>query len=286
MIGAKTRLAALGSLLAAAAVPQTPAQAAPAVSTNGSAPAATYADVADLADSARIVLRAEVRKIAVVEPERAPGVRPGWVRFYIEGRTQALIRADTPLGQSLRYLVDVPLDSRGKPPALKKKVVLLFADSASGAAGDLKLTAPDAQLLWSPAAEQQVRDIVSALVAPEAPPRITGVREAIHVPGNLAGEGETQFFLQTASQSAAAITVQHKPGAPTAWGVSFSEVAAATGEPPRPGTLSWYRLACFLPKTLPVGVNLSDGPEARAQAEADYAKVLADLGPCERTRSG
>jgi hypothetical protein len=278
------RLAALGSLLAAAAIPQTPAQAGPTVSTNGSAPAATYADVADLADSARIVLRAEVRKVAVVEPERAPGVRPGWARLYVEGRTQALIRADTPLGQSLRYLVDVPLDSRGKPPALKKKVVLLFADSASGAAGDLTLTAPDAQLLWSPAAEQEVRDIVSALVAPDAPPRITGVREAIHVPGNLAGEGETQFFLQTASQSAAAITVQHKPGTPVAWGVSFSEVAAATGDPPKPDTLTWYRLACFLPKALPAGVNLSDGPGPRAQAEADYGKVLADLGPCERTR--
>lgn len=278
------RLVALGSLLAAAAIPQMPALAAPTVSTNGSAPAATYADIADLADSSRIVLRAEVRKVAVVEPERAPGLRPGWARLYIEGRTQALIRGDTPLGQSLRYLVDVPLDSRGKPPALKKKVVLLFADSASGPTGDLKLTAPDAQLPWSAAAEQQVRDIVSALVAPDAPPRITGVREAIHVPGNLADQGETQFFLQTAGQSAAAITVQHRPGEPVAWGVSFSEVAAAVGDPPRPGTIAWYRLACFLPRALPADVNLSDGPGPRAQAEADYGKVLADLGPCERMR--
>ncbi len=251
---------------------------------NGSVPAATYADLADLSDSARIVVRAEVRKIAPVEPGRARGVRPGWARYYIEARTQALIRGDMPLGQSLRYLVDMAPDARGKAPAIKKKAVLLFASNITGAAGDVQLAAPDAQVLWSPGTESQARAILGELVAPGAPGKVTAVREAIHVPGNLAGEGETQFFLTTADQSAASITVQHHPGTPAAWGVSFSEVAAPVGSPPQRDTLAWYRLACFLPNALPSGVNLSDNPGSRAQAESDYRMVLGELGPCPRNR--
>ena len=246
--------------------------------------APTYADLADLSDSARIVVRAQVRKIVPVEPERARGVRPGWARYYIEARTQALIRGDTPLGQSLRYLVDMPPDARGKAPAIKKKTVLLFATSVQGPAGDLQLAAPDAQILWSAETEARLRTVIAALVAPNAPPAVKRVREAIHVPGTLAGEGETQFFLETARQSAASITVQHRPGAAPAWGASFSEVAALVGSPPQRDTLEWYRLACFLPNSLPAGVNLSEGAGSRARAEADYRMVLGELGVCKRTR--
>jgi hypothetical protein len=260
---------------------------APAIAAEPSAPvvAASYADLADLSDSARIVLRAEVRKIAAVEPARARGVRPGWARYYVEARTQALIRGETPLGQSLRYLVDLQPDARGKPPAIKKKAVLLFATSVKGQTGDLQLVAPDAQVLWNAETETRLRAILAALVAPDAPPSVTQVREAIHVPGNLAGEGETQFFLETARHSAASITVQHRPGAAPAWGVSFSEVAAPVGSPPQRDTLAWYRLACFLPNRLPMAVNLSEGAGSRAQAESDYRMVLGELGPCARTRT-
>jgi hypothetical protein len=251
---------------------------------DGSAAAPTYADLADLADSARIVVRAQVRKIVAVEPARARGVRAGWTRYYIEARTQALIRGDTPLGQSLRYLVDMRPGPRGKAPAIKKKDVLVFATSASGAAGDLQLAAPDAQILWDAAGEARLRGVLAALIALGRPGRITGVREAIHVPGNLAGEGETQFFLDTADATAASITVQHRPGGATAWGVSFSEVAAQVGAPPQRDTLAWYRLACFLPNSLPRGVNLSETATDRALAEADYRVVLGELGLCARNR--
>lgn len=260
------------------------AEASAAAAPSGSAVAASYADLVDLADSAPVVLRAQVRKIAPVEPARARGVRAGWARFYIEARTQALIRGDTPVGQALRYLVDMPLDAKGKPPKIKKRDVLLFAASISGPAGDLRLVAPDAQILWDASAEARVRAILAELVAPEAPRRVTGVREALYVPGNLAGEGETQFFLSTADQSAASITVQRRPGAPATWGVSFSEVAAPVGSPPKPETLAWYRLACFLPDALPAGVNLSDTAASRAQAANDYRMVLGELGPCRRDR--
>lgn len=260
-------------------------QPSPAAAANGPMAATTYADLADLADSARIVVRAEVRKLAPLEPERARGVRPGWARYYIEARTQALIKGETPLGQSLRYLVDMPPDARGKPPAIKKQAVLLFAASANGAAGDLRLAAPDAQILWHADTEMRLRTILADLVAPDAPPKVTGVREAIHVPGTLAGEGETQFFLDTDDRSAASITVQHRPGSPPAWGVSFSEVAAQVGNPPARDTLGWYRLACFLPNALPRAANISDTATNRARAEADYRTVLGELGACPRNRS-
>lgn len=274
-----TATALAAAILGLVAVPASAAQ-----PTNPSFPAATYADLADLADSARIVVRAEVRKVAAVEPARARGVRPGWMRFYIEARTQALIRGDMPLGQSLRYLVDMPLDARGKAPAIKKKVVLLFGVTAQGPAGDLQLAAPDAQVPWDADTEARTRAILAALIAPDAPGRVTGVREALYVPGNLAGEGETQFFLDTADQSAASITVQHRPGGPPAWGVSFSEVAAPVGNPPQRDTLAWYRLACFLPNALPRGANVSEDATSRAQAEADYRMVLGELGVCDRGR--
>jgi hypothetical protein len=247
-------------------------------------PAMTYADLADLADSARLVARAEVRKVAPVEPERARGVRPGWTRYYVEARTQALIKGESQLGQSLRYLVDMPPDERGRAPSLKRQVVLLFATSASGPAGDLRLSAPDAQVLWSADTEVQLRAILAELVAPDAPPEVTGVREAIHVPGTLAGEGETQFFLETADRSAASITVQQQPGSPPAWGVSFSEVAAQVGNAPARDTLAWYRLACFLPNTLPRAANISDTATNRARAEGDYRTVMGQLGACPRNR--
>ena len=53
---------------------------------------------------------------------------------------------------------------------------------------------------------------------------------------------------------------------------------------PEPNTLLWYRLACFLPRSLPTGANISTDPADVALAAEDYAKVIADLGRCPRTR--
>ena len=245
---------------------------------------ATYADLADLSDSAPIVLRAQVRKLVPVDAARARGVRPGWARYYVEARTSALLSGNTALGEALRYLVDLPLDARGKPPALKKKDVLLFARTIPARPGELQLVAPDAQLLWDAATEARLRAILAELIAPGAPGAITGVREAINVPGTLAGEGDTQIFLDTASGEAASITIQHRPGARPEWGASFSEVLARVGQPPARDTLAWYRLACFLPNALPAAANLSDTATSRAQAESDYRMVLGELGVCPRTR--
>ncbi|MES2493740.1 MAG: hypothetical protein V4579_10730 [Pseudomonadota bacterium] len=247
-------------------------------------PAVSYADLADLADRAPVVLRAQVRKVAAVEPERAPGLRPGWARIYVEAQTQALLAGPAQTGSALRYLADVPLDAKGKAPRLTRRSVLLFARPVVERPGELQLVAPDAQLAWGPATEQRVRAILGELLAADAAPRVHKVREAIHVPGTLAGEGETQLFLETAGDQPATISVVHKPGEAARWSASFSEVLDTAGTPPPRETLAWYRLACFLPDGLDAGVNVSATAEDRAQAEADYAMVRAELGECPRAR--
>ena len=269
---------ASGAALALAAVPADSAPRPPLE------PVVTYADLADLADRAPLVLRAQVRKVAVVEPERAPGLRAGWVRLYVEARTEALLSGPPLTGDALRYLVDVPLDAKGKVPKLTKLSVLLFARAVPGRPGELQLVAPDAQLRWGPLAEARLRGLLGELLAAGAPGRVNKVREAIYVPGNLAGEGETQLFLDTADGEPATITVVHKPGEPPRWSVSFSELADASGTPPARETLVWYRLACFLPAALEEGANVSATPEDRAQAEADYGFVRSGLGDCPRDR--
>ena len=247
------------------------------------APVVTYADLADLADGAPLVIRAQPRKIAAVEPARARGLRPGWGRFYVEARTEALIAGTAPLGEALRYLVDLPLDAKGKPLQFKKKSVVLFARTVAGRPGELQLVAPDAQLLWDAALDARIKGVLRELYAAGAPPRISGVREAAHSGGELAGAGETQIFLVSASGEPSAITVSRAPGRAPQWGVSFSELVASDSAPAR-DTLAWYRLACFLPANLPRSATSAPGNDDRNAAAQDYAYVLAQLGACTRTR--
>lgn len=273
-----TPIAALGMFLAALPVPL-------GAQDENAGPAMTYADLADLSDGARLVLRANIRKQAVLEPERAVGVAPGHARLYVEARTTALISGSVPVGEALRYLVDVPLDSRGKAPKLKNREVLLFAKPVAGRPGEIQLVASDAQLLWSEPVEARVRDILRESVAPDAPPRLRAVRDVLSVEGTLAGESETQLFIDTAGEGPLSITVARRPGQPAIWGVSWSEIVDQAARPPQSETLEWYRLACFLPPQLPPTASLSADPADRRRAEQDYRFVLEQLGPCPRNRN-
>ena len=245
----------------------------------------TYADLADLADRAPSVVRAQIRQVAKVDPARAPGVRPGWVRMYVEARPMALLSGPPLPADSLRYLVDVPLDAKGKVPKLKKTRALIFARPVAGRAGELQLVAPDAQVPWSAAAEGQVRAILTELLARGAPPRVTGVREVSYTPGNLVGEGETQIFLATQGGDPVSISVLRRPGQTPQWGVAFGEIVDQAARPPARDTLAWYRLACFLPTALNSATILSGDGDAQRKAADDYRYVRGQLGSCPRTRS-
>jgi len=244
----------------------------------------SYADLADLSDSAAMVEQVEIKSVIPLLPAQQAGVAKGHLRAYVEARPINALRGETLYYPLVRYLVDLPVNDQGKLPKLTKTQAVIFAREAGGTPGDLQLVAPDAQLAWSAPLEANLRFILGELTAPEAPPRVTGISMAFYQPGDLAGEGETQMFLTTANSKPAAIVVQHRAGEPLRWTASFAEVVDPSVTPPAVNTLGWYRLACFLPATLPPSVNLGETPEAKAQAAQDYLAVRAALGPCGRQR--
>ena len=281
MVNAKASSALLLALALAGAFPASAqAPVPPAAATEP-----TYADLVDLADPAAAVIHARIRKQATVEPERAPGLAPGHVRLYIEADTVALLSGAAPIGESLRYLVDVPADARGRAPKLRKREVLLFTRQANGRPGEIALVGPHAQLGWSADLDARLRPILAELAAADAPPAVTTVREALSVAGNLAGESETQFFIGTKGDGPVSVTVVHRPNMAPVWGVSWSEIVDQAARPPARDTLAWYRLACFLPADLPREASLSTDAGARARSVADYRFVMQELGPCPRNRS-
>ncbi|MEL6487369.1 MAG: hypothetical protein AAFQ13_09520 [Pseudomonadota bacterium] len=251
-------------------------------SPEGLAARATYVDLVTLSERTELVVRAQIRRQTQLKPERAPGLAPGFARLYIEADTQALIAGRSALGESLVYLVDVPLDSKGKAPKLKKREMLLFANEAGRDAQGATRLQVSAQFAYSPAFEARIRPILTQLVANDPPPVITGISDALAVPGTLAGESETQIFLKTQGGSPVSLTVLRRPGQRAVWGVSWGEIIDSAARPPEPETLRWYRLACALPQRLPSSANLARDPASRRLAANDYAFVLGELGPCAR----
>lgn len=252
------------------------------VSAADAANKATYVDLVDLSERSDMVIKAQIRRQIVVEPERAPGLEPGFARLYMEARTLDLIAGSSAVGESLVFLVDVPLDAKGKPAKYKKRQMLLFADQVPGRRGTVRLTGKHSMLEYSPAFEARLRPILTDLAARDVPPLVTGIGDALAVQGTLVGESETQIFVKTQNRSPVSITVLRRPGQPAAWGVSWGEIIDSAARAPSPGTLRWYRLACSLPARLPSSANLARNPEARRLAEADYRFVIEELGPCTR----
>lgn len=252
----------------------------------------SYADIADLATIAPITIHARIYSSAVLKPEQAPGLKAGQARFYIEADVVGLIRGAGPLASRVNYLVDLPLNAKGKPVKLKKKQpVLLFARPVAGSApganstASIRLVAPDAQLPWDPATEARLRAILTELVKPGAPPAITGVANGFHVPGTLPGEGETQLFLDTKTGEPVSLTILTAADGSRRWAAAFGEIVDGSAAVPPRDTLAWYRLACGLPRQLPLAKLAGTAPEDRKKAASDYAVVLGALGECTRTRT-
>ncbi|WP_285712756.1 hypothetical protein [Erythrobacter oryzae] len=242
----------------------------------------TYADLATLSDAAELVLRVQIRKATALKADRAPGLAAGFARLYVEANTLALIAGRSGVGAAVTYVVDVPLDAKGKVPKMKKREVVVFARGVPGKPGALQLIGPAAQLDYTPALEARLRPILTELYAADAAPRITGVSDALAVLGTLTGESETQIFLATENRSPVSITVLRRPGQRVQWGVSWGEIIDSAARPPAPETLRWYRLACALPPQLPSNANLAREADERRLAAGDYAFVRQALGPCER----
>ncbi|MDT9598081.1 hypothetical protein [Sphingosinicella rhizophila] len=246
----------------------------------------TYADLADLALAAPVAAHVRIAEAIELEEEQAVGVPPGLARFYVEADLVTLIRSARGLPSRINYLVDMPRDAKGRAPKLRKKAeYILLAAPVSGRPDSLQLVAPDAQLAWTPARGERLRAIVKEAAAADAPPHITGIGRAFHVPGALAGESETQIFLQTEDRQPVSLTVLRRPGQTPQWAVALSEIVDEAAEPPRRETLLWYRLACTLPRALP-RQSLAEAGASAAAIQSDYELILDELGPCARNHPG
>jgi hypothetical protein len=162
--------------------------------------------------------------------------------------------------------------------------VILFAAPVPARPGELRLVSPDAQIGALPDVEARLRAILTAAIARDAPPRITGIGSAFHVPGAVAGESETQIFLTTADQRPVSLSILRRPGEEPHWAVALSEMTDEAAQPPARDTLLWYRLSCTLPASLPESSTSALSPDDARAASADYAVVIAGLGTCERAR--
>jgi hypothetical protein len=150
----------------------------------------------------------------------------------------------------------------------------------AGQTAQLQLTGVDSQREWSAVLDAQVRGITRETLAADAPPAITGIGNAFHVPGSLPGEGETQIFLTTATNLPISLQILRRPGEQARWSVSIGDIVDESAGAPPKDTLLWYRLACGLPAQMPDSSLESDTADNARIAREDYATVRRELGPC------
>jgi hypothetical protein len=244
-------------------------------------PAYTYADVADHAVLAATIIDVRIRRTREVEAARATGIAPGHVRLYVEGDVQGALYGRDPVARRVAWLVDLPRDSQGRPPRPPRGRVLVFARPVT-VANQLVLVSPRAMVPWDAGVETHARSIAAELARGNVPPAITGVGQAFHVAGTVAGEGESQIFLTTGSGSPISLTVLRRPGQQRQWAAAFGEIVDEAAAAPRAGTIGHYRLACGLPATLPASALTDASPADAATARDDYAFVRSRVGPCLR----
>ncbi|WP_374130762.1 hypothetical protein [Sphingomonas sp. 28-62-20] len=260
-----------------------PAQRRPAPASPPVAVAAPpYAAVADLVLRSPVIVDAAIRTTEKLKGPEAAGAPQGYVRLYVQADVQALVRGTDPVPSRIGYILDVLPDSRGKIEKLNKRRVLLYARPVPRLGGQIQLTGPDSQRNWTPALDSLSRQIAKDALAADAPPIVTGIGNAFHVPGSLPGEGETQVFLTTRDGRPVSISILRRPGQAPQWAVALSEIVDEAAAPPARDTLLWYRLACALPAQLPTGATEKMSSGDASAAVEDYRFVLSSLGPCNR----
>ena len=241
-----------------------------------------YAEYADLVLAAPLIVDATIHGATRLKGPDAAGVSPGLARLYVEADVLALIRGDTPLPPRIAYVLDVPIDSRGQLPRLRKARVLLFARPVANDATLVQLVRPDAQKNWTPGGDSLTRRITQEALAADAPPQVTGVGNAFHVAGDLPGTGETQIFLTTADGRPVSLAIQRRQDEQPRWSVALSDIVGEAAPPPARDTLLWYRLACSLPRTLPSSSLTTMAADDARLAREDYQLVIRALGQCDR----
>lgn len=280
----KIALLLMTALAASVLAPQATGQrAAPAYAPGPvTPPPPPYAQVADLTLRSPMIIDATINRTEKLKGAEAVGAPVGQVRLYVQANVNALVRGTESVPARIGYILDVTPDARGRLPKLRKARVLIYARKAPGYPGQVQLTGPDSQREWTPGLDALTRRIAKEALAADAPPIVTGVGNAFHVPGSLPGEGETQIFLTTRDGRPVSLSIIRRPGERARWAVALSEIVDEAAAPPQPDSLLWYRLACALPADLPAeAMRNVDGSNASV-ARADYRFVMQSLGPCRR----
>ncbi|OYU15237.1 MAG: hypothetical protein CFE37_06630 [Alphaproteobacteria bacterium PA4] len=234
-----------------------------------------YADVADLTLAASAIVRATIVDVERISAKQAPGLADDRARLLVTAAVDAVLIAPGTTPARLQWLWDAPLDARGKPPKPKGQAVLAWL-TAPASDGKTQLLTRQAQQPHDPALESRIRAI-AAEARSGTVPVITGVANGFRADGSVAGESESQFFLNATGGKGVTLVVTARPGEPRRVTVASGDVIDESAVPVQRDTLLWYRLACFLPATLPAAAGGAD----RALA-ADWQAALASLGPCGR----
>lgn len=241
----------------------------------------TYARVADLVTSVPAVATIRIRSATALKRERAPDLAPGRARFYIEADTIGLIRGDSVMATRVTFLLDGP-DNKAARNSLRKRSFLIFG-KIGPQVGQFQLASSTALVEWSPANEALVRRVIREMLAHDAPPAITGINSAFHVPGAILGEGETQVFLETADDTPISLSIIRRPDEQPQFSASLGEVVDNSASFPATDTPLWYRLACSLPNSLPPRALGGLEPVDATKAAEDYLAFREALSPCDRT---
>jgi hypothetical protein len=244
----------------------------------------SYADIADIVTISPLIVDAQVKKTTKIPPEQAVGVPANIQRLLVEADVMALIRGSDGIAGSVRFLLDVPKDAKGKIPKLKKMRYFLLGNKATGLPGTIRLSRPDALIEWSAANDAMLRAITKEAVIIDAPQPIVGLTSAFHSPGTVIGEGETQIFVEAKNNQIYSLSVFSRPGEAKRWAVSTGEVIDESATAPAKNTLLWYRLACGLPRALDSKLVETTEADNVKRAQDDYAYVVQSLGKCDRTR--
>lgn len=237
---------------------------------------AGFADAAELALAAPLIVRGTISRASRLSGKAAPDVAAGRARLLVTLAVSNVLVAPGTTGATLTYLWDAPLDSRGRPPQAKGLDVLAFL-AAPAADGGTRLVSRRAQQPWDSALADTVRAVVADQRAGTVPV-IRGVSNGFRADGTVPGESESQFFLATADGKPATLVVQNRPGEVRRVLVARGDIIDESAERVKPGTLLWYRLACFLPARLPAAAGGNDAALAK-----DWRDALTSLGPCGKT---
>ncbi len=239
-------------------------------------PRASFADLAALGLAAPVVVRATAIRDERLNPRDAAGLAPGMARFLVTATTTTAIAAPGDVPPRLTYLIDRPLDARGKPPKPAVRDVLLFLRPGTDA-GQYALIDAHGEVPWTASAEAAVHNVLADNRRGTVPV-VTGIASAFRVPGAVPGEAESQFFLSTRERQAGVARRPDPPG----------RGAAAVGRARRRhrrcrGRRCRRRRCCGTASPAPCRAALPPGLGAAADVAGDYRFVRDSLGPCGRT---